>query len=104
MDFGMSTGNTIPRQPPTRHKRKADLQSILKDTGFTARMERMTTKRTRRIDHYLHTTSRRIIDLLVAEGIGTLVIGKNVNWKQEVNIGKRNNQNFVSIPHARFID
>jgi putative transposase len=85
------------------NKRKAELQSILKDTHFTARMERITNKRTRRIDHYLHTASRRIIDLLIAERIGTLVLGKNPNWKQEVNIGKRNNQNFVTIPHARFI-
>jgi putative transposase len=61
-------------------------------------------KRTRRIDRYLHTASRRIIDLLLVEGIGTLVIGKNPNWKQECNIGKRNNQNFVNIPHARFIE
>jgi putative transposase len=86
------------------NKRKADLQSILKDTRFTARMERITNKRTRRIDHYLHTASRRIIDLLVSEGIGTLVIGKNPTWKQEVNIGKRTNQQFVCIPHARFIN
>ncbi len=86
------------------NKRKAELQSILKDTRFTARMERITNKRTRRIDHYLHTASRHIIDLLVAEQIGTLVIGKNPNWKQEVNIGKRNNQQFVCIPHARFIE
>jgi len=86
------------------NKRKADLQSKLRDTRFTARMERLTTRRTRCIDHYLHTASRRLIDLLVAEGIGTLVIGKNPNWKQEVNIGKRNNQQFVCIPHARFID
>jgi len=86
------------------NKRNAELQSILKDPRFTARMERMTTKRSRRIDHYMHTASRHIIDLLVQEGIGTLVIGKNPNWKQEVEMGKRNNQNFVSIPHARFID
>jgi putative transposase len=85
------------------NKRKAELQSILKDTRFTARMERITNKRTRRIDHYLHTASRRIIDLLVSEGIGSLVIGKNPNWKQEVEMGKRNNQQFVCIPHARFI-
>lgn len=90
------------------NKRRADLQSKLAKVDekrhTSHRMERLTTKRTRRIDHYLHTTSRRIIDLLVSEGIGTLVIGKNPNWKQEVNIGKRNNQNFVSIPHACFID
>lgn len=41
--------------------------------------------------------------MLVNEGIGTLVIGKNPEWKQEVNMGSRNNQNFVQIPHARFI-
>jgi len=85
------------------NKRKADLQKQLGHTGTTKRMERLTNKRNRRIEHYMHTASRRIIDLLVKEGIGTLVIGKNDGWKQECNLGKRNNQNFVSIPHARLI-
>ncbi len=67
-------------------------------------LDRITAKRTRRINHYLHTASRRIIDLLVLEGIGTLVIGLNRLWKQEVNLGRRNNQGFVQIPHSRFID
>jgi putative transposase len=68
------------------------------------KLDRITTKRNRRVTHYLHTASRRIIDLLVAEGIGTLVIGKNRYWKQDVQMGKRNNQQFVQIPHARFIE
>jgi putative transposase len=89
------------------NKRRADLQSKLTQMDAkrhtSNRLERLTTKRTRKIDHYLHTASRRIIDLLVSEGIGTLVIGYNQEWKQAVNIGKRNNQNFVSIPFARFI-
>jgi putative transposase len=85
------------------NKRRAELQSSLGLVGTSTRLERITTKRTRRIDHYLHTASRRIIDLLVAEGIGTLCIGKNPNWKQEANLGRRTNQNFVSVPHARFI-
>ena len=85
------------------NKRKAELQKKLGTTGTTKRMERMTNKRNRRIDHYMHTASRKIIDLLVKEGIGTLVIGKNDGWKQECEMGKRNNQNFVQIPHARFI-
>ena len=85
------------------NKRKADLQKKLGHTGTTKRMERLTNKRNRRIDHYMHTASKRIIDLLVKKGIGTLVIGKNAGWKQESNLGKRTNQNFVQIPHARFI-
>jgi IS605 OrfB family transposase len=67
------------------------------------RLEALTNRRTRRIDHYLHTSSRRIVDLLVTEGIGTLCIGQNPTWKQGVHLGKRTNQNFVSVPHARFV-
>ena len=85
------------------NKRRAELQSQLRRKGTTKRMEHLRNKRNRRIDHYMHTASRRIIDLLVKEGIGTVCIGKNDGWKQEVNLGKRNNQNFVQIPHARFI-
>ena len=90
------------------NKRKAELDQKLMKMDARRRnshqLERLTTKRTRRINHYLHTTSRRIINLLVEEGIGTLVIGKNANWKQEVEIGRANNQQFVYIPHARFIE
>jgi putative transposase len=34
----------------------------------------------------------------------TLVIGKNEGWKQQIRLGKRTNQNFVFVPHARFIE
>jgi putative transposase len=70
----------------------------------TRQMERITNTRNRRIDHYLHAASKRMVDFLVEEGIGTVIIGKNPLWKQKSNLGKKNNQNFVSIPHARFID
>jgi putative transposase len=77
---------------------KADRERV------TRQMERITNTRNRRIDHYLHTASKRIVDFLVAEGIGTVIFGKNPLWKQEASMGRRNNQNFVQIPHARFID
>jgi putative transposase len=80
-------------------------QRLSHENRFTSRqLDRMTTKRNRRVDSSLHTTSRRIIDLLVSEGIGTLVIGKNPLWKQEAHLGKRNNQQFVQLPHAHLID
>lgn len=61
-------------------------------------------KRNCRIDNYLHTTSRRVVEWCVVNQIGTLIIGKNANWKQSINISKKNNQQFVSIPHARLIE
>jgi putative transposase len=76
-----------------------------KEKRFTShRLDRITTKRNRRVMHYLHTASRRIIDLLGEEGIGTLIIGKNPFWKQGVELGRKHNQEFVHIPHARFIE
>ncbi len=85
------------------NKRKAELQKKLGHTGTTPRMERMTNKRNRRIDHYMHTTSKRVIDLLVKEQIAVVCIGKNDGWKQNSGMSKCTNQNFVQIPHARFI-
>ncbi len=89
------------------NKRRARLQAQLAKAPtkrFTSRqLDRITMKRNRRVNAYLHTASRRLIDHLVQEGIGTLVIGKNRYWKQEVELGKKNNQSFVQIPHARFI-
>ncbi len=85
------------------NKRKAELQSKLPGKRETSPLlQRITNQRTRRIDHYLHTASRRIVNRLVRERIGTLVVGRNPEWKQAINIGKRNNQVFVQIPHARF--
>jgi putative transposase len=87
------------------NKRRAKMQAKLPKDQFTSRaFDEMTDARQRAITSYLHTASRAIIALLAEEGIGTLVIGKNVGWKQEANMGKKNNQSFVFIPHARFID
>ncbi len=87
------------------NKRVSKMQKSMSSNHHTSRkIERVAAKRTRRIDHYMHTASRRIIDLLVAEGIGTLVIGKNAGWKQECKMSRKNNQHFVQLPHARFID
>jgi putative transposase len=85
------------------NKRRAELQKAHGRAGSTHRMEHLTTKRNRRIEHYMHTASKQVINILVKEGIKTLVVGKNDGWKQGVKMGKQNNQNFVQIPHARLI-
>ena len=87
------------------NKRKAQLQSQLKGSRKTSpRIQRLTRCRHQKTDNYLHHTSRLIVDILVAKQIGTLVIGKNAQWKTEIDLGKQTNQNFVSIPHARLIE
>ena len=86
------------------NKALARLKSAFAGQRTSKRIQRLTHKRNCRIDAYLHLASRRIIDGMIDTGIGTLVIGKNDGWKQNVNLGSRTNQHFVQIPHARFIE
>ncbi len=85
------------------NQRRAELQARLPVGASSKRLDRLTDLRNRRIQYELHLASRRIIEWLLRERIGTLIIGKNDGWKQALNLGRRTNQNFVSIPHARFI-
>ncbi|PFG07875.1 IS200/IS605 family accessory protein TnpB-related protein [Marinobacter sp. LV10MA510-1] len=63
----------------------------------------VTNKRHRRMKDLLHRASSKVASYCLENNIGTLVIGYNVNWKQEINIGKVNNQKFVDIPHSILI-
>ncbi len=86
------------------NKVKAGFQSQLPKNQKTSRkIESLTLKRNTKVDYYLHTASRFIINQLVIQNITHLIIGKNENWKQNINLGSKTNQNFTSIPHARFI-
>jgi putative transposase len=87
------------------NKEKARLQSFLIHAHrySSPKILQLGVKRERQIENFLHTASRRIIDLLVAEKIGVLVIGHNKDWKQASNLRDRNNQNFVQIPFNKFI-
>ena len=67
-------------------------------------VKELNSKRDRRIDNYLHTVSRRVIDWCQLNDIGQLIIGNNSGWKQDINIGKKNNQQFTKIPHAKLIN
>ncbi len=87
------------------NKKLAKLKSELKNEKKTSkRIKSLTNKRNNKVNDYLHKSSRLIVNYLVSNNINTLVIGKNKEWKQNAKIGKRNNQNFVQIPHTRFIE
>lgn len=100
-------GRTLKAMNQWYNKRMKELKLCLPKEDrerVTRQMEQITTKRNRQVNHYLHAASKSMIDFLVQEGVGTIIVGKNPLWKQEAGMGKRNNQNFVQIPHAKFID
>ena len=88
------------------NKRKAHLISLLEKGGLKSskQLRRLEMKRICKIKDYLHKTSKRVVELMYNNDIGTCFIGHNKDWKQEINIGSRNNQNFVSIPYSLLIN
>jgi putative transposase len=87
------------------NKKVAFLKSKLQGKCQTSkRIQQITFKRNKQVEDYLHKASRFIVERLVESQIGQLAIGKNPEWKQEVELGKKTNQTFVSIPHARLIE
>ena len=56
------------------------------------------------IHNFIHQASSIILKTLLARKIETLVIGYNENWKQNITLGKRTNQQFVQISYKVFIN
>ena len=79
------------------NKKLAELKSFVGKSS-SKRIKNFTKRRNFKVKDYLHKASRLIVNLCIQNNIGHLIVGHNKNWKQEINIGKRNNQKFVSIP------
>ncbi|MEB3311915.1 MAG: transposase [Snowella sp.] len=83
------------------NKENARLQSIKdlqKIRGTTECQARLTINRNNKVRDYLNKTARYIIDWCIKNQVGTIIVGVNPGMKQDINIGSRNNQNFVQIP------
>lgn len=86
------------------NKNKARLQSELKEKYLSKRITKLTFDRNNKVNDYLHKASRLLINKALENEVTSIVIGYNQGWKNEINIGKKNNQNFVNIPYEKLID
>lgn len=71
---------------------------------ITNKIKKLTTRRNKQIQVALHKISKKLIDKLNTFSINTLIIGKNKEWKKEINLGNINNQNFVMLPFAQLLE
>jgi putative transposase len=97
------------------NKKRAFIQSKLSNNGqmtskacpeceaYRRELIKITDWRNEKISDYMHKASRFVINYCLDFSIGHIVIGYNKEWKLKINLGKRNNQNFVAIPFNRLI-
>ena len=83
------------------NKENSRLQSLKDLRGIkfvTKKQYLLTNKRNNRVNDYINKTCRKIINYCIDNNIGNLVIGYNETLQRNINIGRKNNQNFVNIP------
>ena len=85
----------------TNAKLRSELPNNIKSSK---RLKQLSFKRNNKIDYEMHKISTHIINEAVKNNISKIIIGNNVGWKNEINIGRRNNQNFVNIPHTKLFN
>ena len=85
------------------NKTKSKRMSELAASGlkYSKRLRRLDTKRNRKVEDYLHKASRYIINYCKDNNIDTIILGYNKGWKQNIDLGKKTNQNFTGIPHYK---
>ncbi|MEB3278263.1 MAG: transposase [Lyngbya sp.] len=73
-----------------------------KPQGFwSTQLAKITEKRNRQMRDAVNKAARLVVNHCLEHHIGVVVFGWNKEQKKESNLGKRNNQSFVSIPTAK---
>ena len=82
--------------------------SVLKENkprGFWSnKLAKITEKRNRQMRDGINKAAKIVISHCLKNNIGTVVFGWNKRHKDSINIGKKNNSEFVPIPTARLKD
>ena len=85
------------------NKHQKRKQKLLPVNQYTSKkIKQLGYKREMKLNDYLHKSAKFLVNYLVSQTIDVLVIGTNKGWKQNINIGSHNNQNFVDVPFCKF--
>lgn len=87
------------------NKEISSLKSKLKKGVYTSnKIIKLHNRRNNKIQDFMHKASRKLMNQLVLSKITHLIVGYNKEIKQDISLGKKNNQNFVSIPFLTLIN
>ena len=80
-------------------------KSLLPNNIFISKsLDRLWLKRNSKISYEMHKITKFLANYFDERDVSKVIIGHNSDWKNGINLGKRNNQNFVNIPYTKFIN
>ena len=87
------------------NKMTSKKNSLLPYNVFTSKsLDRLWLKRNNKISYEIHKVTKFLANYFDERDVSKVIIGNNSGWKNGINLGKRNNQNFVNIPYTKFIN
>jgi putative transposase len=69
-----------------------------------ARAGALAARSARQMEDLMKKAALFLVTYCAANGIARLAVGRNKDWKQEVNLGRKQNQLFTFIPHGKLIE
>jgi putative transposase len=88
------------------NKRKAKMQSKLEKRGkkWSRKLQSLTNWRNAAVNDYMHRATHKVVETCVKHGISFVIVGDVVKSLNHINLGKKNNQNFVNLSLGQFVD
>ena len=87
------------------NKNISELKSKLSVQGLrtSSLLQSVYARRTNRLTDLLHKITTQLVNHLDSYNIDTVIFGHNIGQKQDINLGKVTNQNFVQIPFTQLM-
>ena len=96
----------LPFQKPSIDTRSyKQINAVLKpyQTKTSKLLQAITKNRNYRIHDLFHKMTTHLVNYLVMNDVKVLIFGHNVGQKQDIQLGSKTNQNFVSLPFMKLI-
>lgn len=87
-----------------RQARLASAHALAHQPYLSKSMQLLNQQRYHKVMKFSHESSKHVVEYALRHDLNTIVIGYSVDLKHASKMGKRNNQNFINIPHKAIID
>lgn len=93
------------RKPSIGAPSHTQINAVLKpyQTKTSKLLQAITKNRNYRIHDLFHKMTTHLVNHLVVNDVKVLIFGHNVGQKQDIQLGSKTNQNFVSLPFTKLI-
>jgi putative transposase len=88
------------------NKRKAKMQSKLEKrrNNWSRKLQSFTNWRNAAVNDYMPRATSYVVKTCLKHGISKVVVGNVVKSLNQINLGKRTNQNFVKLSREKYVD